>query len=151
MCDHLLFPIEAHAVKQGDVILIKEFPCKIVEVKHSKTGKHGHMKCCFVGISEWDGRKHTDMRAGHQQVQGVTIIKKEYLLTFVEDGVLDLLTENNESVQESVAVDDPAYQNLVDKYQTSQETDKQVYVTIATMPVRGKVCTKVVDAKFKDD
>lgn len=38
------YPSQASALRKGGHVLIKERPCKIVEMSTSKTGKHGHAK-----------------------------------------------------------------------------------------------------------
>jgi translation initiation factor 5A len=42
-------------------MVIKGRPCKIVDVSTSKTGKHGHAKCNFVGVDIFTGKKYEDM------------------------------------------------------------------------------------------
>jgi len=44
------FPIEASHIKKNKYIMLKGHPCKIVDVKTSKTGKHGHMKVNITGM-----------------------------------------------------------------------------------------------------
>merc|ERR1719337_217753 len=46
----LTYPQQAGDLKKGGYVMIKEHPCKIVELSSSKTGKHGHAKVHFVGI-----------------------------------------------------------------------------------------------------
>ena len=40
-------PIEAGQIRKGGYMVIKGRPCKVSEVSHSKTGKHGSAKCNF--------------------------------------------------------------------------------------------------------
>lgn len=39
-------------MRKNAYIVIKGRPCKVVDVSTSKTGKHGHAKCAFVGERE---------------------------------------------------------------------------------------------------
>ena len=41
--------------------MIKDRPCKIVEMSTSKTGKHGHAKVHIVGIDIFNGKKYEDI------------------------------------------------------------------------------------------
>ena len=43
------YPIRAGEVKKGMVVNLKGFPCKVIEVTTSKTGKHGHAKANITG------------------------------------------------------------------------------------------------------
>ncbi|XP_039069249.1 eukaryotic translation initiation factor 5A-2-like isoform X2 [Hibiscus syriacus] len=55
------FPQQAGTVRKNGHIVIKGRPCKVVEVSTSKTGKHGHAKCHFVGIDIFSGKKVEDI------------------------------------------------------------------------------------------
>ena len=48
------FPCQASAIRKNGHIIIKNRPCKVVEMSTSKTGKHGHAKVrdALVGL-EW--------------------------------------------------------------------------------------------------
>lgn len=48
----------AGALKKGSHVVIKGFPCKIIDYSTSKTGKHGHAKANIVGIDIFSGRKY---------------------------------------------------------------------------------------------
>ena len=53
------YPGEAGQVKKSGHILMKgDKPCKVIDIKVSKTGKHGHGKCRFTAIDIFDGSKH---------------------------------------------------------------------------------------------
>ena len=40
----LTVPVQAGQLRKGDFVCINGFPCKVVDVSTSKTGKHGHAK-----------------------------------------------------------------------------------------------------------
>ena len=48
-------PIKAGSCKKGVHVMIKGFPCKVIEVSTSKTGKHGHAKVNITGIDIFSG------------------------------------------------------------------------------------------------
>ena len=41
------FPQQCSALRKNGHVMIKNRPCKIVEMSTSKTGKHGHAKVCI--------------------------------------------------------------------------------------------------------
>merc|ERR1712135_244956 len=54
-------PVQASALRRGQHVLIKDHPCKIVDMSSSKTGKHGHAKIHFVALDIFDGKKYEDI------------------------------------------------------------------------------------------
>ena len=57
----LTVPIRAGEVKKGMMVMLKGFPCKVIEVTTSKTGKHGHAKANITGTDIFTGKKYEDV------------------------------------------------------------------------------------------
>ena len=57
----LVLPIRAGEVKKGAYAFLKGFPCKVIEISTSKTGKHGHAKANMVGTDIFTGQKKQDI------------------------------------------------------------------------------------------
>eukprot|EP00195_Chlamydomonas_chlamydogama_P012252 CAMPEP_0202902016 /NCGR_PEP_ID=MMETSP1392-20130828/15897_1 /ASSEMBLY_ACC=CAM_ASM_000868 /TAXON_ID=225041 /ORGANISM="Chlamydomonas chlamydogama, Strain SAG 11-48b" /LENGTH=164 /DNA_ID=CAMNT_0049588693 /DNA_START=126 /DNA_END=620 /DNA_ORIENTATION=- len=58
----LTYPVQAGLLRKNEYMLMSgTFPCKIIEVSISKTGKHGHAKCHFTGIDIFTGRKYEEL------------------------------------------------------------------------------------------
>ncbi|MGC8600880.1 MAG: translation initiation factor IF-5A [Thermoprotei archaeon] len=52
-------PVELGTLKEGNYIILDDEPCRIVEVEHSKPGKHGGAKARVVGIGLFTQSKRT--------------------------------------------------------------------------------------------
>merc|ERR1711971_844180 len=91
-------PHEAHHVKKGHYIMLKDRPCKIVEVKTSKTGKHGHAKCNITGMDVLTNKKYNEVHPGHIILRAFDLKKTEYDVSDIEDGELHVLTEDGEQL-----------------------------------------------------
>jgi len=70
----------AFSIKVNDYLVINKRPCKIVNVKHSKTGKHGGCKCHFVGIDIFTSRKYETIHMSTDNVEIPIVTKKDYQL-----------------------------------------------------------------------
>ena len=47
------YPMQCSALRKNGHVMIKDRPCKIVEMSTSKTGKHGHAKVMPLNYSIW--------------------------------------------------------------------------------------------------
>jgi translation initiation factor 5A len=79
-------------------MVIKGRPCKIADVSTSKTGKHGHAKCNFVGIDIFTGKKYEEMTPSSHNMDVPNISRVEYTLLDVnEEGFVSLMAENGDT------------------------------------------------------
>jgi len=67
---------ELGSLKEGSWINIDGEPCQIVEVIHSKTGKHGSSKARLVAMSLFTGTKKTLMAPTNTNIE-IPIIEKK--------------------------------------------------------------------------
>jgi len=85
------YPIEAGAIRKGGHIIIKDNPCKVLDVSTSKTGKHGHAKCHFVAQHIFTGKKIEDLVPASHTTYAPVIKKTEYQCIGVDDGYVSLM------------------------------------------------------------
>ncbi|KAJ7283105.1 hypothetical protein O6H91_Y347600 [Diphasiastrum complanatum] len=89
------FPQQAGTIQKNSHIVIKQRPCKVVEVSTSKTGKHGHAKCHFVGIDIFTGKKLEDIVPSSHNCDVPEVVRTDYqLIDISEDGFVSLLTDS---------------------------------------------------------
>ena len=70
-------------------------PCKVIDIKVSKTGKHGHAKCKFVAIDIFTGAKKEDMQPSSHNSEVPNVSRKEYSLLDIDDeGFLSLMADD---------------------------------------------------------
>lgn len=88
-------PIDVGSIREGSYIMIDGEPCKVVEVEKSKTGKHGSAKARIIGISVFDGSKHTFVAPVSQKIDAPIIEKSiAQVLSILHDTIqlMDLST-----------------------------------------------------------
>lgn len=87
--------VELGGLKEGSWVLIDNEPCQIVEISHSKPGKHGSAKARVVGIGLFDGSKHTLLSPVDAKVEVPLIEKRSaQVLALIGDNaqIMDLET-----------------------------------------------------------
>ena len=99
------YPAQAGTLKKGDIMLIKDKPCKVVEISTCKTGKHGHAKVNITAADLFSGKTAEDSVSSSHNIDMVNVSKKEYDLTNLDgEGVATLMDEKGE-YREDLIVD----------------------------------------------
>ena len=139
------YPAQAGTIKKGDIILIKEKPCKVLEVTTSKTGKHGHAKANITAMDIFDDKKAEDSLPTSHNVDCVNVTKREYDLTNLNpDGSVTLMDDKGE-YREDLSLDPQGetYNDLKEPFDKNQD----VVVTVLSAMGREKIVSYRVDKK----
>merc|ERR1712054_509775 len=87
------YPNTAGAVRKNGFIVIKGRPCKVIDVSTSKTGKHGHAKCHFVGQDLFTGKKMEELVPSSHNCESPFVTRTEYqLIDITDDDFASLMT-----------------------------------------------------------
>ena len=90
------FPTPAGDLKKGDHLCIKGFPCRIVDIATSKTGKHGHAKANITALDVFTGKKYEEVAPTSHSLPCPFVVKTEYqLLDIGANGNLTVLDDDN--------------------------------------------------------
>lgn len=136
------YPIRAGEVKKGMIVMLKGFPCKVIEVTTSKTGKHGHAKANITGLDIFTGKKYQDISPTSHNMVAPFVFNISYTITDInDDGYASLMDDNGEMREDLKAPDqnspDP---QLGPGIQKALDDDKEVTV-IVTKSMDSEVIT----------
>ncbi|KAJ6622977.1 eukaryotic translation initiation factor 5A [Mycena sp. CBHHK59/15] len=112
-------PMQSSALSKKGYVLIKNRPCKIVDMSTSKPGKHGHAKVRLIGADE-------DICPSTHNMDVPNVTRNEYQLVNVNDGFLNLVTQDG-TAKDDVKVPDA---ELGKQIQDDFDAGKELLVTI---------------------
>lgn len=141
-----VYPMQCSALRKNGFVMIKNRPCKIVEMSTSKTGKHGHAKVHLVGIDIFTGKKLEDICPSTHNMDVPNVNRQEYQVICFVDGYFHLMDDQGETREDlKVTVNcnltsDDEVEALVD------EADKNGGVVWATV---WKACEEEVVKELK--
>ncbi len=71
------YPAQCSSLRKGGHVMIKNKPCKIVEMSTSKTGKHGHAKVHLVALDIFNGKKLEDICPSTHNMNVPHVVRKD--------------------------------------------------------------------------
>jgi translation initiation factor 5A len=72
--------MQCSALRKNGFVVIKNRPCKIVEMTTSKTGKHGHAKVHLVAIDIFTSKKLEELCPSTHNMNVPNVRRQEYQL-----------------------------------------------------------------------
>ena len=89
--------VQAGSRHKGDLVMIKDHPCRVVSSSTAKTGKHGSAKCMITGIDIFTSNKYECTFGSGDNVDAPVTKRLEYTLINIEDdGFVTLMDETGE-------------------------------------------------------
>ncbi len=93
----LTFPMQVGCLRKNGHAIIKDKPCKIVDISTSKTGKHGHAKANITGIDIFTNKKYEDCHPTSHNIDIPRVTRKDYQLLNIDGTRVSLLTDSGDT------------------------------------------------------
>ena len=87
---------DTNRLKNGSLIMIKGFPCKVTDVTTAKPGKHGSAKVILKGKDILSDKIYECTYHAGDMVDAPIVKRIEYTLLNIDDTTLELLDEKGE-------------------------------------------------------
>ncbi|KAL0420964.1 UNVERIFIED_CONTAM: Eukaryotic translation initiation factor 5A-2 [Sesamum latifolium] len=111
---------------------------QVVEVSTSKTGKHGHAKCHFVGIDIFTAKKLEDIVPSSHNCDVPHVNRTDYqLIDISEDGFVSLLTDNG-NTKDDLRL--PTDENLLSQIKDGFADGKDLVVSVMSAMGEEQIC-----------
>ena len=116
------YPLQCSALRKGGYVLIRGFPCKVVSMSTSKTGKHGHAKVSLAGLDIFTGKKYEMIESSTHNVEVPNVTRAEFQLIDINDeGFMSLMSDDG-SMKEDLRVPEGAIgDEIKEKFEDGQE------------------------------
>jgi len=101
----LTYPVQGSALRKNGYVVIKNRPCKIVDISTSKTGKHGHAKIHLIANDIFTHKKFEDLSPSTHNMDVPNISCTEYTVLDTDEDFLNLLTDNGDLKDDLKIVD----------------------------------------------
>jgi len=114
------FPMQCSALRKNGYVMIKNRPCKIVEMSTSKTGKHGHAKVHMVAIDIFTGKKLEDICPSTHNMSVPNVNRKDYQLNNIDDGFCELMDDNGDDKADLRVPDNDIGKEINEKFENGE-------------------------------
>merc|ERR1711992_234812 len=135
------FPMQCSALRKNGHVMIKNRPCKIVEMSTSKTGKHGHAKVHLVALDIFTGKKYEDICPSTHNMNVPNVTRQDYQVTNIDDGFVDLMDDNGETKSDLKVPDDEIGKEVQERFDNG---DNFVVTVLCAVGEEKIVGTKVL-------
>merc|ERR1712113_110334 len=127
-------PIRAGEIKKGMTVMLKGFPCKVIEVTTSKTGKHGHAKANITGIDIFTGKKYMDISpTSHDMTKPVVSTATYSIMDIQHGGELTLMDEGGSTKEDlNLPKDNDLANRISEAFTKAQSDGSEVFVIVTS-------------------
>ena len=123
--------VESQRLKNGSLVMIKGFPCKVTEVSTAKPGKHGSAKVILKGRDILSSKVYECTYHSGDMVDAPIVVRNEYTLLNIDEQALELLTAEGEVKSDVNLPEDDHLKDVVSKIkEIFEEGKKECLVTV---------------------
>lgn len=124
--------VSAGSLKKGDLVMIKDHPCKVVSFSTAKTGKHGSAKAMVSGIDIFTSNKHECTFSTGDTVDAPIMKRTEYNLINIDDeDFATLLLDSGETKEDLKVPNDEWLKDVTERIRTIfNDGKKECMVTV---------------------
>jgi len=122
------YPVQCSALRKNGYVMIKDRPCKVIEMSTSKTGKHGHAKVHLVGLDIFTAKKYEDLCPSTHNIDVPNVNRSDYqLIDISEDGFASLMNDKGDTREDLKIPDSELGQKIREEF---GKDDITVIVTV---------------------
>ncbi|XP_076306707.1 eukaryotic translation initiation factor 5A-1-like isoform X2 [Tachypleus tridentatus] len=121
------YPVQCSSLRKNGFVMLRNRPCKIMEMSTSKTGKHGHAKVHLVGIDIFTNKKYEDLCPSTHNIDVPNVSRSDFMLVDIsDDGFVSIMNDNGDTRDDLRVPEGELGQKIRDDF----EKDSSVIVTV---------------------
>ncbi|EGC36759.1 hypothetical protein DICPUDRAFT_91781 [Dictyostelium purpureum] len=117
----LTYPVQCSSLRKNGFVVIKGFPCKVVDMSTSKTGKHGHAKVNLTAVDIFTGKKYEEICPSTHNIDVPNVSRQEYTVLDIQDGYLSLLSAGGDIKEDLPLPEDEIGKEIQDMINAGRE------------------------------
>jgi len=139
----LTYPVQCSSLRKNGFVVIKGFPCKVVDMSTSKTGKHGHAKVHLIGIDIFTQKKYEEICPSTHNMDVPNVKRTDYsLIEITDEDFLSLLTSDG-SLKNDLKLPAEDGDGLGKQIRAMYDDGKDVVISvISAMGIEGVAAVK---------
>lgn len=103
----LTVPSQVGSLKKNGYVLIKDHPCRIVDMSVAKVGKHGSAKAKITGIDVFTANKYEEIHPTSHNIDVPVITREDWTLVDISrDGYASLMNDSGDTKEDLKVPDD---------------------------------------------
>jgi len=136
-------PLQASLCRKNVYVIMCDNPCKVNELKISKTGKHGSSKANMVGYDVITNRKYQETVPGHATMFGFEPKKMEYEVVDISNGQITAMTADGQEKFFNLPIEEEHGPKLLADFQANAEKGGDAFFVITVM-----YCPRMIGKKW---
>jgi len=135
-------PIQASLCRKGVFVIMCDNPCKVAELKISKTGKHGSSKANMYGYDLINHKKMQETQPGHASMWTFEPKKMEYEVVDISGGQITAMTADGQEKFFNLPEEEHGVK-LLEEFNANAEKGGDAFFVITVM-----YCPRMVGKKW---
>jgi len=136
-------PLQASLCRKNVYVIMCDNPCKVNELKISKTGKHGSSKANMVGYDVITNRKYQETVPGHATMFGFEPKKMEYEVVDISNGQITAMTADGQEKFFNLPIEEEHGPKLLADFQANAEKGGDAFFVITVI-----YCPRMIGKKW---
>ncbi|XP_066296858.1 eukaryotic translation initiation factor 5A-1-like isoform X3 [Branchiostoma lanceolatum] len=131
------FPQQCSALRKNGHVMLKNHPCKIVEMSTSETDKHGHAKVHITGIDIFTGNKYEDVCLSTHNMDVPNVNRKDYQLNNIDDSYMSLMDDSGDQREDLKVPNNDLGKDIMSRFEKGETFNVTVLKACDTEMVIG--------------